>query len=626
MIERITAQARFPDSDAVITSTIQPQLGITAVVGKNGTGKTFLGIEAARWLLFGKAALRGAASDYKDSEVEGKLQLRGQWFTIHRGKKDWIKDATGGVVAVGSEKTTEKVVEQLGYGMDVFDLCNAALQGQVQRLGDIRPSERKQLIDRVLRLTDAESAEKACREEAAGFRREAEALVKQLVPIGDAPQPPKRYRPTSVIKNWLETERAAARAYQAVKDRMHPVGAPPVQPVVDAFDDEEIEKLQKHQSERSLIELQRASLEEEIYGDAYSQAELDAAEARLAYVERGPKPVISLEEAEQQLSTWQEIAVLHKLNREQVECPKCSHKFLTGREPPPEPLRSSAELRAQIEAHRRWEGHLDDEEPQGLDLPRSEIREGRRQLELRAKLAALPPTPEDHGVRLAKMQADRAAVNHWATEKTRYEAILEENARLEQELEKLSKPLSDVEIDELHRAWREAEQYERDCQLYDERLAAFNELTAKIEEASRLAAEFKAGAEGLADARATVKALIAPRISRIASQLINDMTMGKLKTLTVDENMEITVGRQRIETLSGAGKTVANIALRVAMGLALVSQAFPVFLADEIDGDLDEERREATLMAIAGLRKHLKQIILVTHRSIEVADHVHVTG
>lgn len=72
--------------------------------------------------------------------------------------------------------------------------------------------------------------------------------------------------------------------------------------------------------------------------------------------------------------------------------------------------------------------------------------------------------------------------------------------------------------------------------------------------------------------------------------------------------------------------TVANIALRVAMGQALVANAFPVFLADEIDGDLDHERREAVLESMKALSSRLQQIILVTHRDVAVADHVHSTS
>jgi exonuclease SbcC len=116
--------------------------------------------------------------------------------------------------------------------------------------------------------------------------------------------------------------------------------------------------------------------------------------------------------------------------------------------------------------------------------------------------------------------------------------------------------------------------------------------------------------------------LIAPKISRIATGLIRDMSLGKLTDLVLDDEMEITVGGQRIETLSGAGKTVANLALRVAMGQALVGHVFPVFLADEIDGDLSASRREATLQALVSLKKHMRQIILVTHRGADIADQV----
>jgi DNA repair exonuclease SbcCD ATPase subunit len=102
------------------------------------------------------------------------------------------------------------------------------------------------------------------------------------------------------------------------------------------------------------------------------------------------------------------------------------------------------------------------------------------------------------------------------------------------------------------------------------------------------------------------------------------MTNGKYSEVIVDDDMEITVNGQSIETLSGGNETVANIALRLALGQVLVVETFPVFLGDEMDAFADESRREAVAEAMAALldKGHLKQVILVTHRGVAAADHV----
>ena len=119
-----------------------------------------------------------------------------------------------------------------------------------------------------------------------------------------------------------------------------------------------------------------------------------------------------------------------------------------------------------------------------------------------------------------------------------------------------------------------------------------------------------------------MKSFLAPALSREASSLMFDMTNGVLQDLTVDEDMNISVDGQTLETLSGGGITVANIALRISFAKILTGSAFPVFIGDEMDGDLDVVRREATAQAMVSLKQHLKQIILITHKDVDIADHV----
>jgi hypothetical protein len=618
MIERLTCSAHFPISRATVIGDFQPRTGITAVVGKNGAGKTFSTIETARWLLYGKPALRGAAPDYKTAEASGVFVIRCALYEISRGKHEWVKDSTGKTVAVGAEKVTEYLTQAMGYGLDVFDLCNAATQGNVQKLGEMRPAERKAMIDKVLRLTDAERAEKDCREEAKGHRREAETLTKTLIAPGDAPQPPAGYISSTSLRGALMAMRKIRDEHEALVARRVNLQEP-TPPATDMPASVDVAALEQHERDRVALDARHALVRP---CEAYTGEELDAAQLRLEHAtetrRRGPKPTMPIGDVLAQKDIWDEIAFTSKINREQVTCPKCAHEFLTGRPVPPTPVTSLAELGRQENEHRAWATPLADP-PAGPDLTAEQITLAREAL----LAPPLPPRLADRSEELAVARRAQAAWQVYVEAKASYDKQVEINAEIDREIEALGPVSPPSVLDSQADALNQAVAYEHAVQTHDAATSVWKETSAKIAEALRLAEEYTLGAKGIADARAVIKALIAPRISRIASALLADMTMGELRDVVVDEDMDITIGGQRIETLSGAGKTVANLALRVAMGQALVAHTFPVFLADEIDGDLDAERREATLMAIASLKKHLKQIILITHRGADIADQVH---
>jgi len=634
MIERLTSSAFFPVSGATLRADYQPKSGITAVVGENGAGKTFLSIETVRWLLYGKAALRGAAGDYKDANASGCFLIRGARYEISRGKAEWVKDASGSMVAKGAEKVTEFVTEAMGYGLDVFDLCNAATQGNVQKLGDMRPAERKAIIDKVLRLTDAEKAEKDCRTEATGYKREAEALAKALRAPGDEPVTPAGYMPSESLRGALTAMRATRDAHAALRGQLRLVDAP-VRPLAAAFSEDAIADLEQHERDRAVAQAEHRRLDSitqrcrPYSPDKYSEDQLQVAERRNlirhALDQRGPAPQLTAAASERIWAQWA-LFDAHQPSDE-IECPKCAHKFRTTGEPPTPPLMSKEQLR-EDDARRSRHCAPAPVLPDGPDLTPQKIKLVRdsaaADAEHDAAYAALRQLviPDDRSAELTRMRNDKATMDAFLAEQLRYERVRQSNAEIEAQIAALDPDLGQDIIDNQAEGVHRAEMYEAAYATWQRDDAAFKAAQAKIADASYLAEEYALGAKGISDARAVVKALIAPKISRIATVLIRDMSMGKLDNLIVDDEMEITVGGQRIETLSGAGKTVANLALRVAMGQALVGHVFPVFLADEIDGDLSATRRAATLQALVSLKKHLSQIILVTHRGAEIADHV----
>lgn len=638
MLHKIHTSAHFASSGARMAGIFQPKTGLTAVVGENGVGKTFQTIEATRWLLYGKAALRGMASDYKDSSALGELSIRGARYEISRGKQEWLKNAEGVVLAKGAEQVTAYVTELMGYGLEVFDICNAATQGNVQMLSKMRPAARKAIIDQVLRLTSAEAAEKMCREDAAGFRREVEALTKVLRTPREEPAAPEGYAPSAQLHEQVKAMRALLGAHTALRARLQTVVAPDHPADLPRFSEAEIEALEAHERERGLTETLRGMLTAKVASytptNVLTEDEIELAEARWEWEQevaaRGPRPTLPKAKAEELKAEWDEIAAVKRLSDEKATCPKCAHTFRVGGEIPIAPSVDLIEVNIQLEAHRKWATPLP-AEPTAIYGSLSLAASGAARRELAKKLViddakrhlAELPDLEDRSEELRIMHAAKADMESFLKQRLHYERVCQANADVLAQIAALDPCPRQDEIDDLlDAAWR-AEVYETACREYDREVAAYKDVQKRIADAQFLAEEYKLGAQGLADARAKVKALIAPHISQIASVLINDMTMGKLKSLVVTEDMEIVVDGQRIETLSGAGLTVANLALRIAMGQALVGRVFPVFLADEIDGDLSASRREATLQALVGLKKHLSQIVLVTHRGAEVADHTY---
>lgn len=625
MIKHTKHSAHFQISGATLAGEYQPQTGITAVVGPNGSGKTFAMLEVPRWLLFGKSALRGLAGDYKEASATGVFTIRGADYEISRGKNEWIKSADGVTQAVGAEKVTEKVVELLGYGLDVFDICNASLQGKTQSLGDLRPAERKQMIDRVLRLTSTEAIEKLCRDEAKALQRDAETLTKALRAPGDRPAPPADYLPSASSRARL----ADAKKVRDAADKLQPRLAVMVEP--DRPDGarptrEAIAALQEHEDRRRADEQARAALAA-IAGRStsdWTREGLATAADRYEWEKlrdaRGPEPTENYKEVFEMQKVWARIDAIKSMADVETCCPKCDHKFRTRPELPAEPRLTKREIGEELTRHDLWLTPLPPE-PEGSPLAPDKVAKHLETLDAKDKLTAWA-SYVDCSEELGDLRRLESQHQFYEEQLTKWRASRDAAVEAEKELAALGSVPTLEEIYRLHDEFTAASSFETETDRWEADVTAHRKATEEIGEKLRLAEEFKLGAKDLSEARAMVKALIAPRISRIASVLINDMTLGKLRTVTLDEDMEITVDGQRLNTLSGAGKTVANLALRVAMGQALVAKTFPVFLADEIDGDLEPARREATLMALVGLKKHLQQIILVTHRDVDVADHV----
>jgi len=641
MIEHIKATATFvtPIKSWSFSGELSPPPGITAVIGRNGSGKSLLAVETPRYLLFGKKALRGMAADYSDFHAEGTFRLGGKRVHIKRTpRREQLTDLTTGVVeAVGADAVTAKVIELLGYGLDVFDLANAAVQKQTDKLGQLRASERKQLIDKVVGLATYETIEKACRDEAKKFKGVAEGLTSALrAPV--EPVKPEGYALSTDIATTLTRARQLRVEHdRRENDTVQQVTAPR-RPEGARVSRAQVDEAVTVQANADATARERARLQKII--DAAPKDAVDSegliamAEARYEWEQlrdaRGPQPTMTREEIEAVRGVWEEIDLRQRMSDEQAECPSCGTKFRVGGDVPTEPAVSRAALMAEHRAIENWATPLppapDDAAgslaPGGARHARQRLAAYNAAVDAEAEIKLLGNPVQVHD--LDGLRTAHAAWSRFDAQSEAFDAAVERARAAREKLEAWigvnGKPMADDQLDELQERLTHAKIYEAAIERYDADVVKHAADTAAIAENQRRAEAYREGSTRLGEARATFKAHLAPMLSRIASSLIYDMSAGELSSVVVDDDMEITVDGQRIETLSGAGETVANLALRIALGQALVADAFPVFLGDEIDSDADEQRRSATKLALQRLKARLSQIILITHRAVDVAD------
>lgn len=627
MIKNLTGHVRFLPSGETLSVKFQPKDGITAVVGANGVGKTFTALESVRYLLFGTQALRGVLADYAELNLVGDVEIQGADYTISRSlSKAKLTDASGASLAVGTEAVTAKVIDLLGYNLKVFDICNASLQKQADSFGKLRPADRKALTDDLLKVTDVKLTEKACREQATFFKNQAEAMTQVRRNPGEPPVVPATYRPSEELRKELDEAQRINTQRAVLEGKIRPVPCPRTPDTPRPVLQQLAALTQATKDHAALAQMhERLRCAEPDYSVDELRRMLVWARWKEEERQRGPQPTMTELEVQSALAIYHQLELASEDHGEDVTCPKCDHKFRTGSVLPKKPAASKAELLEQNQRLVRWSTPLPPPPSDGLstELTPAQVEAKLRNAERWAEFKSLPPLGPDPTQELEALRQADKSWDAYDREVQAKQLVEAENDAAETQLKLLPAPR---DISQLNDAWQASKAYEAEKARYESDLVHFLEVSKTIDEKLELAQQFRDGAKELSEARAELKSFLAPALSRVASELLDSMTNGVLTAVVVDDDMEITVDGQRLSTLSGAGETVANLALRLAFSKILTGSSFSVFIGDEMDGDLDAARREATAQAFLSQKKNFKQLILITHRDVDIADHVIALG
>jgi DNA repair exonuclease SbcCD ATPase subunit len=667
MLEKLIIKNGFRHAN----STFEFQAGQTAITGKNESGKSVT-LEMILFALWGSAALRGVADDYKKLAVTLQFVVKERRYLIERSIKNAkLVEMTGPVafrdVAVGTKPVNAKMREIFGYDFDVFQMANACLQGQIEKLSDAKPTERKKIVDQTIGLNLLDDLIKDAGENALTFKRQAEGIASVLrEPV--QPEVPAGYESSTTLA--LKREEAVRQATELNQMRGM-IANKPAEPVAPTCEvSETVETLRSLQDVRqSLMDArkladsnattlmrQKTQLEAELLklhgeanGQSYSARQLAKTHEQLASIQL---PTMSTEEIDAEFAKTE----MHKrwtakqklLAQGNHTCPACTHQW---------PLASDAleayadvvetaasefsggwlntqrALQANIIQKRSLEQSIPELErdvaaekaklDEAMKAKVAEIEAKQAEFDANVKnlaqLEELIKTNPDQAERIAARQKYDGAMLAHGAHVAAYEqffALLAQREARIAELEPAEKAL--VALEEqlvISRSFEQAQgAYEAAVKVYATDKEKLDGLLAQSEDWANAKA-------AVAEAKTVIKSFLIPSLNKVASLLINQMTGGARSSIIVDDDFNITVDGQQVQTLSGSGKAVANLALRIGLGQVLTNSVFSVFMADEFDESMDEERARYTAECLQRLKATIKQVIVVTHKR-PIADHI----
>lgn len=685
MINKLIFSVTFASTGKQIKGEHSFTEGMTVITGQNEQGKS-LRIEMIRYAFFGTKALRAPLDAYKDLSTCLEIQVKGKTYKLRRTRQEAsITDENDKVLVRGARPVTDYVEQKiLGYTMDVFDMTNACLQGQVENLMSKTPAERKRLVDKTIGLDVIDDVEKIVTETLSEFRGKIKALEEDVVEDLVPPILPEDYLNSSELAEEISTRKINRVEYTSlIKQQEALVKPQPVAPPEEEREynkstledlrnfDETRTRLGNLLAEDGKIRQKIQALEgtfKEVPESKRNFKARHAAYSQWLEVDRWQqikdKIIETPETCKEALDQWrayeedQELlkdknraqAQLQKLNEEtKIHCPSCGHEWSDN----DELIRDLDKRLRQIKY-------------QGLPQPTKSLSYWNNQLSLMKVLGDLGPKPEPDLIRepLENIHADEQALSRSRNLDELRSQVLSDEAKASNEkqlvdvtnkiqgLEKYLKELQeftaylqklqaynsvfdalqlninqftethslDFDTDILEEQLQRALSYEKELHTYETLKIRSEAARKKLEAVKAQMQDWENAKAGLRLIKPAVKTYLIPSLSRASSVLVNQMTSGKRTKVEVDENFNVKVDGQDVEELSGSAKAVTNLALRFGLGAVLTHGVFSVFLGDEIDAAMDAERVAATAECVKNLKSNIKQIILVSHRNPE-SDH-----
>jgi len=161
---------------------------------------------------------------------------------------------------------------------------------------------------------------------------------------------------------------------------------------------------------------------------------------------------------------------------------------------------------------------------------------------------------------------------------------------------------------------------EQQIKTYEKNIEEQQRLEKKLENERAEAQHQNMLSEVMESFRTYLISQIRPMLSAHASELFDELTDGKYSQIELDEDYDLVVydhgAPYSIERFSGGEEDLANLCIRLAISEIITERAGSVFqfvILDEIFGSQDQIRKQNIIKTLNGFSSKFKQIFLITH-------------
>jgi DNA repair protein SbcC/Rad50 len=651
--------------------------GVTVIVGLNGVGKSTL-FEAVAWTLYGPNATRTSTEQIKRDGAAASEPCRVELDFIFdddayhvvremSGKNlaaSGSATVNGKLVVNGAEVLSKFIQKRLGMDWKSFYTSIFAKQKELNTLSSMNPSERRQLILRMLGINAVDEIISQIRSDT----RERKTLIENLA--GDLADEHGQNKIT-LYQQEIQRRQRDLKEYthrlEELQKQHHQVqvelgrrkkdcetrkdsyekllsGARQLEEKKSAFEKKQRLENEQQQLEKSLGERQETlqKIQGQLLLFKTLEKELQDFEKQLERNTNALQSVIKKREQNSTLTSRlradvKELSVKkHSIEKigPQAKCPTCDRvlgdqqkKLITAFTA--DIGKKNREIERLGDEQRTLQGDYDRfcREKQALQKKNMFLRS--RVGEREKTLGTIQHVTRE--MDREKQQADRTkkdlkSLGAVDFDEKQYRSIrtrVNEAYTLYQE--SLGK-LDDIK-EKQHKIAVELKGQEGDKKLIDQQIKTFEK---NIEDLQRLEKKLEAErkevqhqsmlSEVMESFRTYLISQIRPMLSAHASELFDELTDGKYSQIELDEDYDLLVydhgAPYGIERFSGGEEDLANLCIRLAISEIITERAGSVFqfvILDEIFGSQDQIRKQNIIKTLNGFSSKFKQIFLITH-------------
>lgn len=612
--------------------------GLNVLASKNGSGKSHT-LECLNYSLFGSSALRSSIQDYKKGfSVETVVELKGNTYKINRNASSaklsvLNEDGEFEIIVTGTVAVNTHIKELLSYDYKTYSLTNYCSQAGLLSLTDCTPAQLSSLIETISGIESSTVLEDLLKTKLQTLRAERTTL-KGLQEDETPEQDDFKYNSVfdKAIKKGVDILGSTSSEVKRVRSELDLAKSflQTAKEVFKKYDDSVIQLEQLRDYEHISIDILTESLkaiqEKTIKHDSIIKQLNSYKVPSKEYSEEELKEQETLIELNSRYSTY--LSLKKQMEEHKVICPNCEHEFYNTdlelnedfSESPEKPVLTSREI-GQL---RQW-----NEVKDTVKALREELKDIKEFLSENPSLEEVDSQVNNYRKFLSvreTMLASKGTLDVFI-EEVRSSSLFYHLFKKDFNMKDFSsvfieycsnyiKEKEDI-IQDLEEQARIIIKYIADKKAYETIKKSRSNLENRVIVNNQNLDLFSNIQDILKTSKREVQTQSLPVINKLASELIDIITSHERTQLNITNEFGVTLDDKDVNVAEMSAQVIANVALRFGLLNTFYRDSLMVFIGDEIDSPLHEDRfnyLESCLNNLVGLGY---QIILVSHKDFD---------